>query len=182
MMLGAYLTFRVFVRGAYLTHGRVTAFPLFLEFLICGLYCNFPYLYLPFEWPLLPILSQPALLLIPGLGLIGLGVVLLVAGMASLGLPRLLGLASPGVYQQGVYRISRNPQIVGFFLYAVGFAVLWPSWYALGWLLLFIPTFHMMILTEEEFLLKVHGEAYRAYCESVPRYIRFWPRLNQATT
>ncbi len=168
MLLGAYLTFRVFVRRAYAMHGRVTAFSLLLECLICGLYCNYPYLYLPFVWPDLPILP-----LIPGLGLIGLGILVIVVGMTSLGFLRLTGLASPAIYRQGVYRMSRNPQLVGFFLYALGFAVLWPSWYALGWVLLFLPCFHMMVITEEAYLLQMHGDAYRSYCGSVPRYIRY---------
>jgi protein-S-isoprenylcysteine O-methyltransferase Ste14 len=81
-----------------------------------------------------------------------------------------------------VYGISRNPQIVGFFVYALGFALLWPSWYALGWVVFFGPFFHWMVITEEEHLLKLHGDAYRRYCEQVPRYMRLRPRQRVAPT
>lgn len=37
--------------------------------------------------------------------------------------------------------LSRNPQIVGFFLAVVGFAIMWPSWYALGWVILLDRSF-----------------------------------------
>jgi protein-S-isoprenylcysteine O-methyltransferase Ste14 len=81
-------------------------------------------------------------------------------GIASLGLQRFLGLGSRRLRQSGIYRVGRNPQIVGFFLAVVGFAVMWPSWYALGWVILFGAVFHMMVLTEEEYLLHMHAEEY----------------------
>ncbi len=177
MLLGAFIIFRVFVRRAYLTHGRITAFPLLLEFLICGLYCNFSYLYLSIEWPNLPSLPEGLLLRIPGVGLVSLGIIVTLVGMGNLGFLRLFGLGSPAIHQRGVYGVCRNPQIVGFFIYTLGVAVLWPSWYAFGWVLLFVPVFHMMVMTEEEYLLQLHGEVYRGYCESVPRYIRLPRRL-----
>ncbi len=31
--------------------------------------------------------------------------------------------------------------------------------------------FHTMVLTEEEHLTRVHGDAYRDYCRRVPRYL-----------
>ena len=75
--------------------------------------------------------------------------------------------------QTGLYRLSRNPQIVGGSLLVIGSAVQWPSWYALGWVILYGAITHMMVLTEEEHLSAVHGEAYARYCERVPRYLGF---------
>ena len=180
VLFGAYLTFRILVRNAYLNRGRITAIPLLVEFLICALYCNFPYLYLPYKWPELPALPERLLLRIPGVSLVILGIVLTLIGMGSLGFHRLFGLASPAINQSGLYGFCRNPQIVGFFIYTLGFALMWPSWYALAWVLLFLPVFHMMIVTEEEYLLNMHGEAFRRYCERVPRYFRLpggWSRF-----
>ncbi len=56
LLLVSYIVFRVILRRDYLRRGRVSLIPLLLELLVCGLYCNFPYLYLPFDWPELPIL------------------------------------------------------------------------------------------------------------------------------
>ena len=53
----------------------------------------------------------------------------------------------------------------------LGYAVLWPSRYAIGWMMLFAIMIHLMVLTEEEFLGNMYGEAYVQYCQQVPRYV-----------
>lgn len=53
----------------------------------------------------------------------------------------------------------------------LGIALRWPSWYALGWMLLFVAMIHMMVITEEEHLRDVFGEEYVRYCKKVPRYL-----------
>jgi protein-S-isoprenylcysteine O-methyltransferase Ste14 len=49
--------------------------------------------------------------------------------------------------------------------------VLWPSWYGVGWAILYAVVAHTMVLTEEEHLRDVYGEKFVRYCERVPRYI-----------
>jgi protein-S-isoprenylcysteine O-methyltransferase Ste14 len=56
-------------------------------------------------------------------------------------------------------------------LVVIGVVVLWPSWYALGWVVLYGIVVHLMVLTEEEHLRAVHGEEYERYCSRVPRYL-----------
>ena len=73
--------------------------------------------------------------------------------------------------QSGPYRITRNPQIVGGSLLVIGTTLLWPSWYALGWIALYGVVAHLMVITEEENLHRVFGEEYAQYCERVPRYL-----------
>jgi protein-S-isoprenylcysteine O-methyltransferase Ste14 len=73
----------------------------------------------------------------------------------------------------GPYRVTRNPQLMGGALLIVGYIVLWPSWYALGWLALFAVMTHLMVLTEEEHLRRIHREGYERYCKQVPRYLGF---------
>jgi protein-S-isoprenylcysteine O-methyltransferase Ste14 len=51
----------------------------------------------------------------------------------------------------------------------IGSAIQWPSWYALGWVLLYGAIAHMMVLTEEGHLLDVHGADYESYRKRVPR-------------
>jgi protein-S-isoprenylcysteine O-methyltransferase Ste14 len=78
--------------------------------------------------------------------------------------------------QSGIYRKSRNPQALACGLYVLGFTVLWPLWYALGWAILYAILIHIMIITEEEHLLRAHGEGYVKYGRDVPRYfsLRSW--------
>jgi len=167
----AYLVLRVKVRWDYLKLGRISLLGLLFELLICFLYMNFPYIYLPLDWPELPQLPDSSLHSIAGLVPIGIGLVIALIGIVRLGLKRILGLGSQQMVSSGIYQYSRNPQIVGFFLAVVGFAVLWPSWYAVGWVILFCPLFHMMIISEEEYLESLHGETYTRYCARVPRYL-----------
>jgi protein-S-isoprenylcysteine O-methyltransferase Ste14 len=61
--------------------------------------------------------------------------------------------------------------LVSFALVVFGIAVYWPTGRQLGWLALYAIVFHMMVITEEEHLLNVYGEAYRRYCQQVPRYL-----------
>jgi protein-S-isoprenylcysteine O-methyltransferase Ste14 len=81
------------------------------------------------------------------------------------------GLEVDALIQTGPYRVNRNPQIVGGSLLVIGSAVLWPSWYALGWVLYGVVA-HLMVLTEEEHLHKAYGEEYVGYCEQVRKKVR----------
>jgi protein-S-isoprenylcysteine O-methyltransferase Ste14 len=56
-------------------------------------------------------------------------------------------------------------------LLVIGAVVLWPSCYALGWVVLYGIVAHMMVLTEEDHLRDVFGEEYERYCGRVPRYL-----------
>jgi len=167
----SYVILRVKIRGDYLMMGRVSVIGLLLELLICFLYMNFPYIYLPLDWLELPRLPEITLHSLLGLVPIGLGLLITLTGIATLGLKRFLGFGSQKLRAAGIYQFSRNPQIAGFFLAVIGFAVLWPSWYALGWVILFCPLFHMMVITEEEYLRSLHPESYQRYCDTVPRYV-----------
>jgi len=91
--------------------------------------------------------------------------------MAWLGVRRSFGLRVGDLLASGPYSFSRNPQIVGGTLMITGVAWLWPSWYALGWAVLWPVMFHPMVLTEEEHMQRIFGEGYRRYSEQVARYI-----------
>jgi protein-S-isoprenylcysteine O-methyltransferase Ste14 len=90
--------------------------------------------------------------------------------MVWLGILRSMGLGT-GLKVTGLYRISRNPQILGCALYIIAFIVLWPSWYALGWGLSLTGILNLMVRTEEEHLRNTYGQEYEGYCKRVPRYL-----------
>lgn len=71
----------------------------------------------------------------------------------------------------GPYRWSRNPQYVGWFLFLLGFALNDWSWWCLAALIASAVSLHLLVLVEEEHLLRTFGEQYRAFCRKVPRYV-----------
>jgi protein-S-isoprenylcysteine O-methyltransferase Ste14 len=99
------------------------------------------------------------------------GLLVIAIGMVQLGLRNIFGQGSKNLKQTGFYGFSRNPQILGCWLYVIGFTVLWPSWYTLGWACLFVIIAHVMVLTEEEYLHQIFGETYQHYTDHVPRYL-----------
>jgi protein-S-isoprenylcysteine O-methyltransferase Ste14 len=177
--VGAFAVFRIFVRHDYERKGRLTPFSSLLELLICFCYFFFPYIYAPSCWAELwscptPIGPVPRTM---GLTSVVVGAAIAFPAMVWLGLRRSVGQEPRVLKETGFYRVTRNPQVMGGALMVIGVAALWPSWYALGWVVLYAVIFHMMVLTEEEHLRTTHGEEYKRYCERVPRYVGFPRRL-----
>jgi protein-S-isoprenylcysteine O-methyltransferase Ste14 len=169
----AFLVFRVLVRRDYARINRLTPLTGLSELLLWGLVLGFPYLYNPPEWIYFWSDDVPVgtPLRIAGIGAIALGIVGGVGTMFWFGLRRALGQQVDRLVQSGPYRATRNPQLVGGTPMVIGVALLWPSWYALGWVVLYGVVAHMMVITEEEHLHRVFGEEYARYCERVPRYL-----------
>jgi protein-S-isoprenylcysteine O-methyltransferase Ste14 len=171
----ALAVFRVVVRRDYQRKGRLTFASSILQVLIWGLYMSFPYIYNPAEWVRILSPDVPVSALVRGAGLvcIAIGLVSAFGTMIWFGLRRAIGLQVNELLQRGPYRISRNPQLVGGSFLVIGTVLLWPSWYALGWAMLYGVVGHLMVMTEEEHLREAYGEAYGKYCEQVPRYLGF---------
>jgi len=171
----AFVIFRIVVRRDYQRKGRLTWLSVLFEFLIFALHANFSYIYLPAQWPALPGWPENSLLKTIGLIMIVTGLVGVAIGMTRLGFGRVFGQEVGEIKQTGLYDLSRNPQIIAYGIVVLGWVVLWPSWYGLGWVALYGAIAHMMVITEEEHLREVGGEVYERYCERVPRYIPlFW--------
>jgi len=171
MILGAYLVFRVIVRQDYARDGRLSWLSVALETLIFAWHANLSYLFLPAPWPAFPPLPLNVLQRFSGFVVIGTGLIITIWAMASLGLRKALGQNVEGLHRSGFYQYSRNPQIVAYGLFLSGFVILWPSVYALSWILVYAIVGHLMVITEEEHLRRVFGQEYEAYCRQVPRYI-----------
>lgn len=72
----------------------------------------------------------------------------------------------------GVYRYSRNPMYVGFYLGLVGLAVYLASVLALIISFSFVVYLNrFQILPEEKILFELFGEDYRNYCTKVRRWL-----------
>lgn len=173
LLIFAYVVFRRFVRRDYQVRGRLSPLSSLAQLLVFLGYFCFPYLYNPSEWSYfwrLSVSSTPILQL-GGLILIILGFVAAFGTMVWFGIGKAFGVKVEGITTEGPYRISRNPQVLGGYLLVLGAFIQWPSMYALGWVLMYALIMHWMVITEEEHLLRVFGEAYEGYCLEVPRYL-----------
>jgi protein-S-isoprenylcysteine O-methyltransferase Ste14 len=171
----SYVIFRLLVRRDYQRRKRLTPFTSLLQLLVWVLFFFFPTIYYPADWakfwlrdgPLEPVLKSF------GLAALAAGFALIFLTMIWFGLRRAFGLQVKGLVESGPYRFSRNPQIVGGYFLVVSMLLLYPSWYALGWVILYGFISHMMILTEEEHLAATFGRPYQRYCQRVARYLPF---------
>jgi protein-S-isoprenylcysteine O-methyltransferase Ste14 len=175
LLILSILTFRVVVRNDYMSRGRLTLTSIFMETSTFFMLGGFPYVYGIQGWPEVRV---GLILEIIGWVLLGAGLLVIAAGMVQLGLHSIFGQGSHHLKQNGLYRFSRNPQILGCWLYVIGFTTLWPSWYTLGWACLFGAVTHMMVRTEEEYLERIFREEYFEYSERVPRYLKL-SRMNE---
>lgn len=109
---------------------------------------------------------RPTWLLPLGSACYALGLLLLALSVAGFCAP-----AEDGVRQGGIYRFSRNPMYIAYFVFFAGCGLLaasWPLGAALG---CFQVSAHWIILAEERWCRENFGEAYRRYAERVRRYL-----------
>jgi protein-S-isoprenylcysteine O-methyltransferase Ste14 len=170
----SYVVFQVIVKRTYLRCGRLGTGVGLLQAFMWGPFFVFPYLYNAPHWAWFWTHPHPvgSDVLAVAVGLITLGLMFVAIAMAQLGLPHSTGRRATTLHESGLYGLSRNPQIVAGVPLIVGLALLWPSWYALGWIAIYFAMAHMMVLAEEAHLRHRHGQAYETYCARVPRYVR----------
>jgi protein-S-isoprenylcysteine O-methyltransferase Ste14 len=166
-----YWLFRVHVRREYQNLGRLSIYSSFLELIFFAFHANMMYAFLPVSWSRIPPLSGNPILHAVSLICIILGFIILAVSMIPLGFRRTMGLKSKGLKTNGIYRLSRNPQVIGYSLLLIGYVVSYFSMYSLGWYILFGINIHWMVTAEEEYLGKLYGETYENYCLEVPRYL-----------
>jgi len=70
----------------------------------------------------------------------------------------------------GLYKISRNPQVLTLSLISLGTSLLIGSWTAVIVVVISLIFFHFRILGEEKRLTEQYGDSYLEYKKKVPRY------------
>ena len=173
LLLFAYVVFRLIVRRDYIARGRLSLLSSGLQLIVFIGFFSFPYQFNPPAWARFWMVSTSSSqgLYLAGLLLICVGFIATFGIMAWFGIKRAFGINSEGLMKAGPYKVSRNPQILGGYLFVIGPTLQWPSLYAIGWILIYAIIAHWMILTEEEHLLRIFGQAYEEYCSEVPRYL-----------
>jgi len=101
-----------------------------------------------------------------GLGIYIVGMILYIISIVQFAKPN-----QNGLNVNGLYKISRNPMYVAFFLYFLGCSMLTDSWPLLFILIVFQITVHYLILSEERWCKKEFMEEYKDYMNKVRRYI-----------
>ncbi len=76
-----------------------------------------------------------------------------------------------GIITHGVYRYSRNPIYIGYFLIFLGVSLLIGSWFYLGAALIYQYSVHWLILSEERWCREQFGASYAEYERKVRRYL-----------
>ena len=76
-----------------------------------------------------------------------------------------------GLNQNGLYRFSRNPMYLSYFILFMGCALLTHSVLLGGIDIIFQLSSHWIILSEERWCIGRFGDAYRQYMKRVRRYI-----------
>ena len=75
----------------------------------------------------------------------------------------------------GPYRFSRNPMYVAVFLVLAGWAAGFHSIALSVYAVMVLAAFHLrVVLGEEPWLSRTHGEAWAEYSRAVPRWVRAW--------
>lgn len=117
-------------------------------------------------YPLVLTIKTTGIFFFTGLTIFILGTLLLALSTVSFTKP-----GANGLNTGGIYRFSRNPMYVGYFLYYLGCVLLTRSLPLLLGLLVFQITTHWIILSEERWCLETFGEAYKHYTSKVRRYL-----------
>jgi protein-S-isoprenylcysteine O-methyltransferase Ste14 len=105
-------------------------------------------------------------LFIIGLTVYGLGIIVYTASTINFARPE-----KNGINRNGLYRISRNPMYIGYFIYFLGCVLLTRSVLLLAALIAFQLSAHWIILSEERWCAEKYGESYINYMKKVRRYL-----------
>lgn len=170
VLLLAWLVFRPLARRDYARRGRMSVLTLGLAIVVFALHANLLYLFVPGRWPALPDVPDAGVRgVVAGMLLVlGLGIVL--TSVMSLGLGTTLG-QDEGLRTRGLYRLSRNPQALGYGVALLALLVAYPSAYGIAWLAAYVLIAAWMIRTEEEHLARTYGDEYFRYARAVPRLL-----------
>ena len=114
----------------------------------------------------LKITAAPAPLFYTGAVVYATGLILLVVSVINFASP-----SESGINQNGLYRLSRNPMYVSYFVYFAGCVLLTRSRLLAALVLLFQLSEHWIILAEERWCREQFGAPYEAYRKRVRRYL-----------
>ena len=162
------VVFRLFVKRAYQQKGKLTPIAIFAQLLLFFLHSFSSYIFIETKGSQI---FKDDLIEIMGIIFMIIGGSFTLLGMINLGIRKSFGVKGQGLNQTGFYKYTRNPQIVFYILFLTGYALIYPSWTGLIWVGILLVICHIMVITEEEHLLRTFENEYKEYCYKTPRYI-----------
>jgi protein-S-isoprenylcysteine O-methyltransferase Ste14 len=169
-ILFAYAVFRIIIKRDYKKYTKLSPVSYLLEILVFAIHVNSIYIILPTEWPDIPQIPENQILIIVSVIIFCTGTAILLLSWFNLGTKPSLGMDKDKLKTGGLYKYSRNPQLVGYGIILASFTILFFSYLVLIWFLLYIIVSYFMIKSEEEFLEKKYKEDYKDYCSQAPRF------------
>ncbi len=118
--------------------------------------------------------QSPAQLQVLAVLLLAAGLGFAVPSLFQLGEELRFGLSGEPSMQlksTGLYRISRNPLYLGFYLVAIASCLYAPYWFNAALALVAVAIHHRVVLAEENFLGQRFGRTYDRYTQQVRRYL-----------
>lgn len=108
----------------------------------------------------------PGWLFFIGAAVYAAGILFLIFSVVSFAAP-----SENGINLNGIYRMSRNPMYVAYFVFFTGCSLLAQSSVLFVLVLAFQISSHWIILSEERWCIQKFGEEYRQYMGRVRRYL-----------
>jgi len=102
---------------------------------------------------------------------LGIAIYLLGAILYSISIIHFAHPKAAGLNVNGLYRISRHPMYVSFFIYFLGCVFLTQSWVLAALLIVYQLSAHWIILSEERWCMGKFGNEYTKYRNRVRRYL-----------
>jgi protein-S-isoprenylcysteine O-methyltransferase Ste14 len=171
-LLFTYIVFRVKFKKDYKNIQRLSPISSVLGVLVFFIHANSYYLIVPTKWLNFPQMPENQTIIIIFTIILGIGIIVLFLSWFRLGTKTSMGVDKNKLQTHGLYKYSRNPQLVGYGLILVSFVILYFSYLSLIWFLLYIISTYFMIKSEEEFLKEKYKDEYKIYCRQVPRVIK----------
>lgn len=112
--------------------------------------------------------------------LMGLGGVMIIAGVALIISGWRSIHSASGLVTDGIYATIRHPQYAGIGITIVGALIQWPTLLTLLMAPVLLASYVRLARKEERELEARFGEAYRAYRERVPAFMPAWQRRVEA--
>ncbi len=126
-------------------------------------------LYLVYHWVINRVAIDNINLIVVGISLVFLG--RLISHLYLFEINKLKKMAFQGFVNEGIFKWSRNPGLIGLYLSFLGFILIKPSLFIILCYVIYFIHMHFKILMEEDYLRHKHEEVYVEYIKKTKRYL-----------